>query len=304
MQHFYCLCDGGLGNRLNSLVSGMIIWKKASFGSKFVILWPLNRYCDAEIKDVIDMTKLGTYFDNDTDVILRVTDEIQMNCNHVLAHDRKGFNGKFTNLLKIISLRKFTNFQDLANGEIMFTTPLIPFCVKYKEVREIKQYLKPAPQIIDKLLALGNKVNKRSIALHLRGTDYGFSHRYFTFWYYLIKFLPLLKFHIFTDDKSIIDRFSKQKNTVFFNHTVLPEKYNSDASWTEMLLDEYNISRSKSAVTDGFIEMLFLAEMFKIITSRSTFLYNAFYFSKTKFNIGFFIIFNINRVISFMRIIR
>ena len=44
-------CDGGLGNRLNALLSGMAIVHY--FGIDYVIHWPANQWCAAAYSDIL-----------------------------------------------------------------------------------------------------------------------------------------------------------------------------------------------------------------------------------------------------------
>lgn len=71
-----------------------------------------------------------------------------------------------------------------------------------------------------------------------------------------------------------------------------------------MTLQDYNINRNDLSVINGFSKLLVLASLPKIITSRSTFLYNAFFLSKQKLNLGFFVIFSLNRLISIVRYLK
>ena len=60
-------CDGGLGNRLNALVTGILLARMAGFDLE--VVWPVNNWCGARFCDLISMTflELGAYRDWETD---------------------------------------------------------------------------------------------------------------------------------------------------------------------------------------------------------------------------------------------
>lgn len=305
MQKFYCLCDGGLGNRLNSLVSGLIVWKKDFYDTEFIVLWPINRYCGAHIESLLDLHKVEKFVGHKLVTQLDLSAMRTRKDYIILAHDKKGFEGSFTNILSINGIsRERLQKKDGGTQHFIFSTPLLPFFIKFKDAIIASDLIEPSSIVNQQVQKMKSNLGSKRIALHLRGTDYGFSTLYFDVFFNTIRLFSLLKFQIFTDDKCLIDRFSILRNAEFFDPSALPEKYDPNSNWSHRTSQDYNINRNEMSVINGFSELLVLASLPKIITSRSTFLYNAFFLSRRKSNLGFFVIFSLNRLISMVRFIR
>lgn len=305
MQKFYCLCDGGLGNRLNSLVCGLIVWKKDFQDTEFIVVWPINRYCGAHIESLLNVHKIDEFVGHNVVVQLDLSAISAIKNYIILAHDQKGFDGSFTNVLSIngISRERLEN-KDSHTRHFLFSTPLLPFFIKFKDAMIAADFIEPSGMVKDQIQHKKSKIGTKRIALHLRGTDYGFSAFYFDIFFNFIRSFSFLRFQIFTDDKCIIERFSKLRNAYFFDASDLPEKFDPNSNWSHRTSQEYNVSRNDLSVINGFSELLVLASLPKIITSRSTFLYNAFFLSKRKSRLGFFVIFSVNRLISLVRYLK
>lgn len=305
MQKFYCLCDGGLGNRLNSLVSALIVWKKDFKDTEFIILWPINRYCGAHIESLLDLHKIEKFVGQNLVVHLDLS-AIRTRKNYIiLANDKKSFEGRFTNIYSINGIsRERLQKKDGHTQHFLFSAPLLPFFIKFKEAVIASDLIEPSSMVNKQFQYMNSNLGAKVIALHLRGTDYGFSTLYFDIFFNTVRLFPFLKFQIFTDDKRLIDRFSILGNAHFFDASDLPKKYDPNSNWSHKTSQDYNINRNDLSVINGFSELLVLASLPKIITSRSTFLYNAFFLSKRKSNLGFFVIFSLNRLISIVRYLK
>jgi hypothetical protein len=298
---FYCLCDGGFGNRLNALVSGMIVWRKKFTDYKFIILWPINRYCSAELHLLVDLEILQIYFESDLEIKRDIFEDTEEEQKCFIGHESKGISGKFINISKI---RSFTELDCVCNGvknSVIFTSALIPFIIGYADLKAASNFIHPSKNVMERVTILADDIKPGSIGLHLRGTDYGFSQRYFLFWKFIIRNLFFIKFHIFSDDEEIIHYFSKLDNTFFFNETVFPEKFDHGSVWTQRYDKDYNIQRPEASVVNAAAEMFLLGTLPKLITSRSTYLYNSSYLCKREPNISFSILYHINVILAFVR---
>ena len=49
-SHINVFCDGGIGNRINSLISGIAIANH--FNIKITVYWPTNSWCAAAFEDI------------------------------------------------------------------------------------------------------------------------------------------------------------------------------------------------------------------------------------------------------------
>jgi len=233
-------------------------------------------------------------------------DSINLEKNYIiLANDKKDFDGIFFDIYSISSIKreKFEK-KDNYTQHFLFSAPLLPFFLKFKDTMKVKDLIEPSMTVLEQFQYKKNQLGTKSIALHLRGTDYGFSKLYFDIIFKLVQFFSFLNFQIFTDDKIIIQRFSTLANVYFFDESDLPNKYDPAYDWSQKFSKEYNINRNDMSVLNGFSEMLVLASLPKIITSRSTFLYNAFFLSQKKLNFGFFMIFTLNRLVAIVRYLK
>ena len=52
MRKIFVLCDGGLGNRLNSLMGGLIAADKLACDP--IICWPVNNWCGCAFEDLFE----------------------------------------------------------------------------------------------------------------------------------------------------------------------------------------------------------------------------------------------------------
>ncbi len=194
-----------------------------------------------------------------------------------------------------------------ADFSFVYHNPLIPVYIPIGEVLSSVALL----SFKEKQITLGNEVlninslrQRKLIALHLRGTDYGFSEQYFARWFLFVKFYPG-KVLLLTDDESLLERFSKLKNVALKGRSTLPKKYNKSLSWNGAVKDEYgreftyNIVRDKDSILDSLVDLYILSQSIKLFTSRSTFLQHAYLFSGDKKSI--FLLNELNRFLHILR---
>ncbi|WP_420550169.1 hypothetical protein [Litorivicinus lipolyticus] len=299
-SRFNCVCDGGFGNRINSLVSGLILWENSFADKEFVVIWPSNRYCEAKIFDLLDLRFLTEAFpalEVESDYS-NVSDNLL-----VLSHDKNKRAGEFYDLMA------FSSAEDLKalrrpNLDVFFCTALVPFIINYPEFNKLLPYIVPSQKVYDVYWSRYSDLKCNAVAVHMRGTDYGFSMRYFLRWKLIMKSLFFVRFHVFTDDSDLTRFFNNLDNAKVVSSSDLPSKYEEEAPWYDRKEGEYNILRGESTVISSFAELLYLSEHFKIITSRSTFLFSAFLFSSRSPKLGLWILFQLNRSISLLRVIR
>ncbi len=275
-------CDGGLGNRLNSLRGGLNLARE--IGSPFVILWPINRMCEASLEDMFD-THLKT-LNIGLDQVLA-----KYNIQVAITHEGSSFSG-----LPIIDPRNYfrltTLLRDLKRhpilngGKILYYNSQHPPYI-WSEVKSNSQNLFLFKQ--DTVVAAEEFLNEyclketRYLALHLRGTDYGFPSIYFSFWRALINLIPC-KTVLCTDDMALVNKFSGLKNIYWKKSEALPQKLDGLGSWDQSTIDEYgrefnyNLFRNAASIKNALIELYLLSRGVRIYTSRSTFLYQAYLF--------------------------
>lgn len=284
---FVVVCDGGLGNRLNTLYSGLILCDFKDIEP--IIYWPVNEYCGLSIKEVIDNFNLPQYTTLNT---------ISQNKNTVnLSHDVRKFNVKhFINLNCVSSLNGISLLEEM---DYLYSSPLIPLFVRKSELVEIRDKYPLTERYSERL-----DLNKRAVGLHLRGTDYGFPEMYFSFFLLVVKFSPFVKYRVFTDDEKVSELFEALDNVTISDQKNLPHKKEPTKEWRHDFGNTftYNIVRGENGVKDAISEMHDLSRTFKLFTSRSTFLFHAYLIDNK--SIGFHLCFYYNAMISFLRLVR
>jgi hypothetical protein len=274
-------CDGGLGNRLNSLRGGICLASK--IGAQFIILWPINRMCESALEDIFD-TKLKT-LNIGVDQVLN-----NYNIKVAITHESSSFVGlpiidprnylTLTSLLK--NLKKYRIDED---GILYYNSQHPPYTWHHSsfDQKNILSFKRETIEAGEKFLITNSLRQNKYLALHLRGTDYGFPSIYFSFWRVLIGLTPL-KTILCTDDFSVANKFIGLKNVFWKKAENLPCKMDEFSSWNKLTVDEYgrefnyNLFRSAASIKDALIELFLLSRGFRIYTSRSTFLYQAYLF--------------------------
>lgn len=275
-------CDGGLGNRLNSLIAGL--HAASLLGLQPVVSWPINRWCAAAFEDLFDAP-----FAADRRSILEMNQE---NAGYLLvAHEQQAFT-----LPRVFNPNAALRADDLvaaltpklqgADG-LVYYNHRVPAYVGRQESDAIArtiQVKRPYREAADAYLAQAGLLGRDYWGLHLRGTDFGFSQRYFAFWYGVSRMLPgpIL---LCTDDPAVEAQFLRNPAIVRRPAAALPQKFEQHKGWNDAGRDEYgreftfNIHRGEDAIREAMIDFEMLGRSRAIPTSRSTFLENAIRFS-------------------------
>lgn len=271
-------CDGGLGNRINSLIGGIYLAK--SIKRKFQISWPINRWCGIPFEDIFNST-----INADKRTIL---DFNSLKNNQLLiAHSSQSFSVPVVinpNQYFRASTFLSTVADNIKNyDDCIYYNNLVPDFVPIKEVLLALRHI----NLKDSYKATAaNFLEERGMAkshfwgLHLRGTDASSSSEYYNFWYKLSYLLPG-KILLCTDDNEIENLFKKNKSVVFREKSSLPKKSETSGGWNERCVDEYgryfdfNIARDADSMRESIVDFYLLSLSLIIPTSRSTFLSNA-----------------------------
>lgn len=274
-------CDGGLGNRLNGLIGGLHLAR--ILGMEPIVSWPINRWCAAAFDEL---------FEAPYAVDRRAIPEINADqARHLLvAHDRQSFA-----MVPASDPNRALRADDLlarirpalagAPGLIYYNS-LVPAYVGRGAAAAIAGTIRVKRQyreLADAWLARAGLLHKPYWGLHLRGTDAGFSPRYYAFWHGVARLLPGT-IVLCTDDQALEERFLRIPSVVRRTATALPRKVSADKGWNEASVDEYgreftfNIYRDADAIRESMIDFEILGRSRAIPTSRSTFLENAIRF--------------------------
>lgn len=268
-------CDGGLANRINCLVNGLLLADLLALD--YELVWPINRYCRARASDLfvlevqpIDRPKNRYHLPADAGIIasdnfLSIRPEFSIDPS--ASKSRREFTRKLNVLL-----------ESCAKVVVFYPLPLPQF---YFDVRRLSKVLKFTPQIINAVSREQSRLGLRSFTywgLHLRGTDARRSGAYYSFFARLSTLLPGNSL-VLTDDQEIIKLFSSLSSRVITRQGIsLVDRYHGSLQWNEVSIDEnaqklpYNVNRSSECVHEALVDLILLSRSIPIPTSTSTFL--------------------------------
>jgi hypothetical protein len=270
MKQNIIFCDGGLANRLNTLIFALIL--KSKFGGNWAISWPVNNWCGAKFDTLFstDMPiyehPLSYYKEKENDYTL-VLHENQVNFDENLIKYQKSFAG-------------YKDYEEIlvVDKPIIYYHHLIPSFTDSVDLAMGLASLKVNPEILIDAYSFctRNNVNASVLGLHIRKTDFGntvddaalyemaanSSHRFF----------------VCSDDINVTEKFSELENCIAFKKLHYPGKMDDCTHWNGLTTDDqgrvynFNISRSAQSVSEALVDLLILSKTTHILTSHSTFL--------------------------------
>lgn len=265
MRDMFVFSDGGLGNRLNSLVGGLVIADELNCNPK--ICWPLNNWCWANFNDL---------FDTNFTVLNQSINELFVDENLIyLIHENQiGKTFKKTFDHSLTSLKKIKE----TNENIIYFHNKLPSFVDSNLILTKLKKLQIKKDIINHVekFCIENNINKNTKGVHLRKTDHGRqldSNIIFD----EIQKNQNQSYFVCSDDSKTEQEFSQLKNVKIFSKTSYVEKL-IDGSWTSKIKDTdgrifpYNVNRPSQSVIEGFIDLLILSRTNIIIKNKSSFL--------------------------------
>jgi hypothetical protein len=265
--------DGGLGNRLSSLCSGLATARKLNLEPE--IFWPENNWCGCGFFDLFELTdfqvsedNVFTVFDQSKNCVFLIHEnQTNLHLDHVYSHSQKN--------LDIVSQ---------IDKDIVYYHNKIP---DYHTESEIIQELEH--------LTINKHINKvvtdfcqqhlidSSVAgLHLRKTENLKLND--SLLYQQVLDNPQQRYFVCSDDKNTQERFAQLPNVIAFTKTSYVEKL-IPGDWYESTTDtdgrqtKYNINRSKQSVIEAFVDMLILGRTWIRPTVKSSFANFARYFA-------------------------
>jgi tetratricopeptide (TPR) repeat protein len=264
-------CDGGIGNRINALISGLAIARY--FELPYQIHWPINNWCAAAFEDIFESRESIS--------ILSIKDlHGQMGDALPLLHDdiaAQSLGIAFGSAYAYSSMEDFSA-KALALDQTMFYYPaLMPTWVPAPLIHAALRSLQFSAHIQTRATQFITQTLQSPFhGLHLRRTDLqvGFTdHEVLT----LVKQYPQSVFFVCSDDPLAEALASAHPNVHRRVKTQHVEKQSSLADWLAPTEDDDgrlyhgNIQRSKDAVIEGAIDLLILSHSQIIGFSGSTF---------------------------------
>ena len=270
--HIYC--DGGFGNRFNTLVSGMILAKLVDLQP--IVVWPRNNWCGASFFEL---------FDNDFNVIER--ELINYAPDKELFHffmteDHLNLGVENRSPLSIDSLDEALEYLKSDHRDVYYHSPLIPEFLYPDEVLKQVRQLKINAEIIanaEKFI-IDQNLNDY-FGVQVRKTDFGPNGADESHLYELISNADDKKFFVCSDDNEVEQRFSALPNVAVYVKRAHVEKLLEEGDWNSVTTDSSgrayacNVNRSAISVIDAVIDLLILSHSMVVKTSNSTFLQTA-----------------------------
>lgn len=264
-------CDGGFGNRYNSLVSGLALAELCRLDVK--VYWPRNGSCEAGYDDIFE-TKL--LISEQTLPELAGT----LNEAYCLLHDTLGsetLRVNFHSAYEFSSIEEFVSEALSQNDRIFYYPALIPTWIGGASIQGAVGSLRFKRELIQEARKFIEKTFQRPYyGLHLRRTDLNVGLNDSE-----VKSLaggyPTEFFFVCSDDP-ITEAIASAYPNVFRRekkHHV--GKRRSEAGWQAPTADDSgriyhsNIRRSKEATLEGVIDLLVLGQSQIVSFTGSTF---------------------------------
>lgn len=271
---FLIFCDGGLANRINSMISGMVLAER--LGRSFRILWPLNNRCEASFDDLFDMRCfVGEH---------RLIDLVPLSANLILwLHENDvGFAGNIQRLrdLKPVEASQLLESSIGENKTILFSENSILSWLPEEDirrhVRDLSFHAEFRYQARQILVDKGLYNKSCYISVHLRGTDFP-QRTPIEEAKNLVKKHTEDIFFICSDEKKIESELSCFPNVFINNKRSFVEKM-ADGPWRFQTKDSdglpytSNINRDRDSVKEAVVDLILLAFGRPLATSASSFL--------------------------------
>jgi hypothetical protein len=261
-------CDGGLANRLYTVIFALILRKK--YGHDWLISWPRTSVCDAEFNRIFsgplkfDCRNIKYYKDSEDKYIQAV------------HHNFGNFSTK--NLVLNSSLKSYEDYGSLlSKGPLFYMHNSLPGFVTVDDIYGVLADLEINIELRSKaeLFVKTNEISQHIYGLHLRKTDFGEKVKDSEL-FELVRNNPN-KFFVCSDSESALLEFGKLPNCILSPTRKFPNKLVDNMPWGAVCLNNrgetvYNIDRSEESVEDAVIDLLILSKTSIVDTSNSSFL--------------------------------
>jgi hypothetical protein len=259
MRKILIFSDGGLGNRLNSLIGGLLT--SPLIGTQPEICWPINNWCRCHFDDL---------FSTELSVTSHSINEIFLDEQKIYLIHENQLGKVFTNTYphSLDSIEKIKNLtQDIVyfhNSTEKILLSLSNFKINEKILETVNYFCE------------NNNITKQVKGIHLRKTDHGRQLDSDAIWLQCKNDLHT-RYFVCSDDKLTEEKFKQLPNITIFPKEFYVEKL-VEGSWNDKIKDTdgrifaYNVNRSKNSVIEAFIDLLILSRTTIVIKNKSSFL--------------------------------
>lgn len=271
-------CDGGLANRLNEIIFAFILRNK--FNCDWTVLWPLTNVCRAPLNLLFNIRApvIENPIHNHT--------LIENGYSFVIHHN---FGGYPENSIKYhASLNNLAEYQDILESghPIYYMHNLIPAFADISDIRDALEHITPVTTVKQKAdeFCIVNKIDKNTIGLHIRKTDFGNKVDDEELFNNARK--SQNHFFVCSDDEGVNAKFATLPNCSVFKKQSYPTKIDTSLGWGAASFKAgnesnmiYNLERPALSVQEALIDLLILSRTSIVRTSHSTYLNMAHIFS-------------------------
>jgi hypothetical protein len=272
----YIYCDGGFGNRFNSLVSGLLISKFTKIHP--IIVWPATNWC---------RSKFSTLFDTEFEVI-----EHNLNYFGINTHEYEFImHGNFLNFnTQVHHPQNFRSINDIcafclnsSKNKIVYNNDAIPHYINQELIVQVIHELSFNKNIISEANNyIQNNLGQEYTGVHLRNTDFFDPHKpnFDQIYQHILENIDK-RYFVCSDDKEMEDMFNQLENVSVYPKTSYVEKLTEDGEWRSVIVDDtgieypFNIERSDESVQQAIIDLYILSKSNIMKTSDSSFLKTA-----------------------------
>lgn len=278
----HAYCDGGFGNRLNALLTGMVLAKLADM--KLQIIWPVNNWCGARYSDIFTTPQQVA----ERELVEYVAERGQY--QYLMTEDHLNQQVNYRSPLEFEHLTNILDYLKTSNFPVFMHTPLIPTCLPQEQVLICLRQLSFMPDLLEatSIFLKQNKLND-FFGIQIRKTDFGKNAADDGHLFELIQNAPTHRFFVCSDDADVEARFQTLPNVVTRPKLAYVEK-RQIGDWMDLTIDHSgrvyagNINRNAQSVRDAVVDLMILSHSKIVKTSHSTFLAAAQLLQASKLN--------------------
>lgn len=273
MRSIHIYCDGGFGNRFNTLVAGLLLAERAGLAP--IVVWPRNNWCGAGFSELIENE--ATVLERELVDYVPEKDRFQF----FMTEDHLKMGVANRSPLHTASLAEALDYLKQSDLDVYFHTPLIP------------GFLDPASVLAQaRSLHLRRELHARAeafiaehqltdyLGIQIRKTDFGANGADDNKLFELLANCPQRRFFVCSDDEAVERRFATLPNVVVYPKRAYVERL-VEGGWNTPTADHSgrvyacNVNRSAASVEDAIVDLLLLSHSQVVKTSNSTFLNTA-----------------------------
>ena len=272
MRSLHVYCDGGFGNRLNGLVSGLLFAGIA--GLKPVIVWPCNNWCGARFDEIFENADIQVI---ERELATYVPEKGSF--HFFMTEDHLGMGVSNLSPLVVSTLPEVIQYLQSDGRDVFYHSPLIPSYLEAAWVSAQIRLLKIRAEIERRAIQFMEKAGLRDpfYGLQIRKTDFGAGGADDNALFDLVEKAADKRFFVCSDNKEVESRFRRLPNVAIYEKQAYVEKLVA-GDWTALAADHSgrvypcNVNRSAQSVIDAVVDLLVLSHSQVVKTSNSTFL--------------------------------